>query len=107
MVESAHAIKHGPLYEFSEQHLVSCDKTQYGCQGGWPTLSFNFYKSEGTILNSDYPYTNNQAPCQAVGKQRIVYTANPTAYIDVTADYQSFKHAIRNGPTGIAFAVAN
>ena len=106
-VESAHAIKHGPLFEFSEQHLVSCDNSQYGCNGGWPTLSYNFYKSEGTILRSDYPYTNNEATCAASGKQRIVFTASPYAYVNVAASYAEYKKAIRNGPTGIAFGVHN
>jgi C1A family cysteine protease len=28
-------IKNGKLQSFSEQQLVSCDKTCFGCQGGW------------------------------------------------------------------------
>jgi len=34
-VEGAHAIKTGNLISLSEQQVVDCDTTSYGCNGGW------------------------------------------------------------------------
>jgi len=34
-VEGAHAIKTGNLLSLSEQQVVDCDTTSYGCNGGW------------------------------------------------------------------------
>jgi C1A family cysteine protease len=34
-VEGAHFLKTGTLLSLSEQQVVSCDKTSYGCNGGW------------------------------------------------------------------------
>lgn len=34
-VEGAHFIKTGKLLSLSEQEVVSCDTTSYGCSGGW------------------------------------------------------------------------
>jgi C1A family cysteine protease len=34
-MESSHAITSGKLYSFSEQQLVDCSTTSYGCNGGW------------------------------------------------------------------------
>jgi len=33
--ESSYAIKTGLLYKLSEQHIVSCDTSNYGCDGGF------------------------------------------------------------------------
>jgi C1A family cysteine protease len=33
--EGHHFIKTGKLESFSEQEIVSCDHTSYGCNGGW------------------------------------------------------------------------
>jgi cathepsin L len=34
-IEGAHAIKTGNLLSLSEQQVVDCDTTSYGCNGGW------------------------------------------------------------------------
>jgi len=34
-VEGHHFIQTGKLESFSEQEIVDCDKTSYGCNGGW------------------------------------------------------------------------
>ena len=34
-VEAAHFVKTGTLLSLSEQEVVDCDTTSYGCQGGW------------------------------------------------------------------------
>jgi len=39
-LEINYALKYGTLYELSEQHLVSCDQSNAGCSGGWPTRAY-------------------------------------------------------------------
>ena len=34
-LEGSHAIKTGDLISMSEQQVVACDKTSFGCNGGW------------------------------------------------------------------------
>lgn len=45
------------LRKLSEQVLVSCDKNQFGCNGGLEMTAFNgFYKENGPMRNKDYKY---------------------------------------------------
>lgn len=42
----------------SPQQLVSCDKTNYGCSGGIPVLSWMYLKNKGIVSETCYPYTS-------------------------------------------------
>lgn len=73
--ETHYAIKYGPLHMLSEQQLVSCDSGNYGCNGGWPTDAFDFWKTNGAIDRELYPYTNDEAACyQDTIEGRLFYT---------------------------------
>jgi len=56
--ESNYAIATGKLFKYSEQYLTSCDSSQYGCGGGWPSNSLALIATKGTYLGVDYPYTS-------------------------------------------------
>lgn len=45
-----------PDIQLSEQVLLSCDKQQRGCSGGWPLLAFKFIKENGITDNTCAPY---------------------------------------------------
>jgi len=65
--ESAHAIATGKLYTLSEQNLVDCVTSCYGCNGGWPykALDYIIKKQSGLFnLEEDYPYTAKDGKCQ-------------------------------------------
>lgn len=56
-IESSYAIKYGTLYEISEQHLVDCQTTAFGCSGGWMTNSYKWWAEHGGVISrEDYPY---------------------------------------------------
>merc|ERR1719453_1492153 len=49
----------GTNYILSPEQIVQCDKTSYGCNGGWTEHAYNYVKSTGGITtNSNYPYTS-------------------------------------------------
>lgn len=49
----------GKSMDLSEQEQVSCDKQQYGCQGGNLT-GFGFQIKNGQGLEKDFPYTSGR-----------------------------------------------
>jgi len=58
-VESAWAIAGNPLTEFSVQQVTSCDTSDYGCRGGFPSSAYEYIESAGGLATAaDYPYTD-------------------------------------------------
>ncbi|KAG2492271.1 hypothetical protein HYH03_009511 [Edaphochlamys debaryana] len=51
----------------STQQLVDCsitapevaDANNDGCEGGWPEIAFSYAKTQGILMETDYPYTSS------------------------------------------------
>lgn len=108
--ESSYAIATGELYKLSEQHIVSCDSSNWACDGGLQWYASRFLAQQGTILDSDYPYTSyyNTVPtCIQSDKNRVFYLESPNGYSIVGSSFDAFKAALRIEPINISFAVGN
>eukprot|EP01038_Epipyxis_sp_PR26KG_P005640 gene5640-7786_t len=45
--------------ELSPQQIVSCDKIDYGCSGGWTEMAYEYVMSSGGLVSAtEYPYTS-------------------------------------------------
>ena len=108
--ESAWAIKTGNLYRLSEQHIVDCDTSNYGCDGGWQDYAVKFLAKNGAILASDYKYTSGtsglEGTCKEKGLSRPFRSAEPSYYY-VKSNKDSFKDALRQQPLIVSFAVGD
>jgi cathepsin B len=49
--------------ELSTQEILSCDKGNYGCEGGYVTRALNWGKRKGFIPEACYPYQANKTEC--------------------------------------------
>lgn len=61
-------IQDGDIIDLSEQWLVSCNRSGWGCDGGWMAHDYHLYRrddcdSSGAVLEIDYPYTAADDPC--------------------------------------------
>jgi cathepsin L len=65
VLEGAWKIAGHALTSLSEQQLVDCDSTNYGCNGGWPVDALAWLKGRGSDTESSYPYTAKQGTCKA------------------------------------------
>jgi cathepsin L len=66
-VESHVAIRTGTLYSFSEQNLVDCVTTCYGCNGGAMAYALQYIgqnQNGKLMLEADYPYVAVDQECQ-------------------------------------------
>jgi len=64
--------------DLSEQHLVSCNPWNWGCNGGW--WPHDMLKNPGAVLESEFPYEAEDLPCGT--SYNYVYQLNGWAYID-------------------------
>jgi C1A family cysteine protease len=83
VLEGFHAINTGTLLSFSEQQIVDCDTTCYGCDGGWPYLAMVYTAANGIEQESTYPYTGVDGTC---AYNKADTTAVNTNYAFVTAE---------------------
>ncbi|KAI9086137.1 hypothetical protein K1719_031858 [Acacia pycnantha] len=63
-IEGVHALTTRNLVTLSEQQLVSCDTSNYGCQGGLVHTAYEYVVRNGGITTSTiYPYTATNGTC--------------------------------------------
>lgn len=65
--ESSNAISTGTLQRFSEQNLIDCVKTCYGCNGGVMTSAYSYvvgFQDGKFNLESDYKYIATEGACE-------------------------------------------
>lgn len=77
--------KVGNLVPYSEQQLIDCDKSNFGCSGGWPYKAIQWLADNGGLMTSaDYPLRSNYSgPCQYnEQKPRL----NIKGYMNITHD---------------------
>ena len=48
-IEGAFYLKNKELLNFSEQQMIDCDITNFGCSGGWPYQALNFLSMNGGL----------------------------------------------------------
>merc|ERR1711959_461991 len=96
---------------FSPQDLVSCDKSDMGCNGGMLNTAWNFIAESGLVTDSCFPYssgTGQAPPCQSTcadGSSWSPVKADPSS-IQSWTNVKDIKNAIyTNGPIEVAFIV--
>jgi len=57
-IETDVAMSTGHLYTLSPQQIVSCDKTDAGCDGGNTETAYDYVATKGLEPESAYPYTS-------------------------------------------------
>jgi C1A family cysteine protease len=120
-VEWAVAVHEGKEVVLAPQELVSCDKKQWGCSGGFFN-ALDFLITPGETYEKDFPYVGKNVRCKAnlphdyhlqewhyVGEssrkplvdeiRNAIYTSGPVP-VDVFANgrFQSYKSGVFSAP---------
>lgn len=105
--ESQLAIKTGSLYVLGPQELVDCAPNPNecggsgGCEGSTQWLGFNYTKTAGFALESDYPYKAHDQSCAIKRKKPV---ATNTGYERLAKnDYNALMQAVNKvGPIAVS-----
>lgn len=68
------------------QQLIDCDKSNFGCSGGWPYHAIEWLANNGGMSTlKDYPMrtTNYSGPCQFNASKSF---AKIKGYLNITRD---------------------
>jgi len=91
------------LIELAAQQIVSCDKADGGCGGGWPYKAYGYLqKAGGMEAEADYPYVSGDSgkvPSCAfnVGKSKV----KVTGYKNVAKGESNLETALNAGPASV------
>ena len=107
--ESAWAIKTGELLKLSEQNLVDCVNSCYGCNGGLMTNAYDYvikYQDGYFMLEEDYRYSAVSGTCKF---DRSKGVAPIKSYIEIQSYSESdLADKVANyGPAAIAIDASN
>jgi len=94
------------LNPLSEQQLVSCDKSDAGCNGGLQENAFNYIiKTGGIQSEADYPYVSGtgRVPSCSVDTKKFVANITTWAQVSSSASGESgiLSYVTNNGPVTI------
>ena len=108
-LESAVCIKSNKLTLFSEQYMTSCDGSNSGCNGGWPSNALNFARNTRMMCTAaSYPYksggTGKTGTCASACTP---YTVKINSVVNVAATGAAFRAAINKQPIAVTVAAGN
>ena len=94
----------GTSYTLSPQQILSCDKSSFGCGGGYTSSAYNYvYNAGGIEQDSDYPYTSyigiDRVGCIADYNKNVV-TIESFSKI-VTGEVGMASYMLSTGPLSV------
>jgi len=101
-IESYFALAGGQLTQLSMQQIVSCDTTDHGCEGGFPSDAYQYVEGAGGIDSySSYPYESGEGadPSCALNQQSVVTTVANSNSID--GEQGLYQQLSSGGPVSV------
>ena len=103
-LEAKYALDNNKLIEFSEQKLVDCSTSNYGCSGGFMHEAFNdLLLKHGLPLEEDYPYVGTKQPCNYLINDKPDFNFLGYQFV-LSHSKEALKHALQHNPVCIALA---
>jgi cathepsin B len=92
----------GDAKSLSGQFLISCDTTNYGCNGGFLYQAWIYTEKKGTVSENCFPYVSNTGEVPACpetckdGSKLVHYKTQHSTTIDLSYDIQNIMRELVN-----------
>ncbi|KAK3431053.1 hypothetical protein EUGRSUZ_E02906 [Eucalyptus grandis] len=99
-VEGIVGITNGTPPVLSEQQLIDCDTTNYGCSGGYPDNAFKYIvQNQGIASEDSYPYEGVDGTCDAT--KAAEHAAQIKGFTDVPSGEDELMKAVAQQPVSV------
>ena len=100
-MEGQHANVTKSLVSLSEQNLVDCSTTNFGCNGGWPDKAMDYVMKNGIDTETSYPYTATGGSC-SFNKSNVGATINNVTLLPQGNMSSLYETLATIGPMSVA-----
>jgi C1A family cysteine protease len=98
----------GTNYILSPEQITQCDKTSYGCSGGWTEHAYNYVNRAGGIeTNSDYPYTSSAGVTGNCHSEADKFVIKVNSYTTVSGESSMASYVQSTGPLSVCLDANN
>mmetsp|Transcript_14360 Transcript_14360/g.21521 ORF Transcript_14360/g.21521 Transcript_14360/m.21521 type:complete len:330 (-) Transcript_14360:229-1218(-) len=98
----------GTSYILSPEQITQCDKTSYGCNGGWTESAYNYVKNTGGLeTNADYPYTSYNGVTGSCHSQSSKYKIGVSGYKTINGETNMANYVLSTGPLSVCLDANN
>mmetsp|Transcript_27708 Transcript_27708/g.61126 ORF Transcript_27708/g.61126 Transcript_27708/m.61126 type:complete len:335 (+) Transcript_27708:34-1038(+) len=92
----------------SPEQITQCDKTSYGCNGGWTEHAYNYVKNAGGLeSNADYPYTSSSGVTGTCHSESSKYKIDVVSYTTVNGETNMANYVLSTGPLSVCLDANN
>lgn len=106
-LEANNALHNDDFTRLSEQEVVDCSEENDGCEGGLPSLVFDYVKKKGISSEKEYPYKNLEEAASCTRKSRGKKFSAINGYVFVKKGVLSLIKALQFGPVATLSYASN
>lgn len=98
----------GQTFILSPEQITQCDKTSFGCGGGWTEHAYDYVTREGGLeTNADYPYTSSSGvtgSCHSDSSKEVV---GVKGYTTINGESNMASYVQSTGPLSVCVDANN
>jgi C1A family cysteine protease len=89
-------------YLLSPEQITQCDKTSYGCGGGWTEHAYDYVTKAGGIeTESDYPYTSYLGVTGTCSADSSKFVIGVSGYTTISGETNMASYVQSTGPLSV------